>query len=408
MPSPTAPASPADLADQALFAGGPPLELFAQMRTETPVAWNPPGAEEDGFWSLTAYEDIVAVNKDWESFSSARRGSFLTEGGILPKEFTSLVFNMMDPPEHDRHRGILQKVFTAKAVSDREPDVRATINRLIDEVIESGECDLVRDLAVELPLTVTANMLGVPYEDRDKLFEWTNAFADTALPAEEKMAVMGQIGSYLPELIAARREQPTDDLLSKLISAEVDGESLTDLEVMLHFAQLMAGGNETTRNAFAGGMLALIEHPEQADALRADPSLIAAAVEEILRWHTPILHQARTATRDLEIAGVAVAENEKLVMWHVSANRDAALNDDPDRFDVSRARPKHMSFGAGRHFCLGNQLARLELSIALEETLRRVQDIELAGPVVKKASNAFHWMVSMPVRFAPGARSAEP
>ena len=398
--------SPADLGDRRLFADGPPYELFARMREEVPVAWNPPGEEEDGFWSLTAYEDIVSVNKDWESFSSARRGSFLTEGGILPKEFTSLVFNMMDPPEHDRHRGILQKVFTAKAVSDREPDVRATVNRLIDEVIEAGECDLVRDLAVELPLTVTANLLGVPYEDRDRLFEWTNAFADTALPAAEKMAVMGQIGGYLPELIESRRKRPTDDLLSRLIAADLDGERLNDIELTAHFAQLMAGGNETTRNAFAGGMLALIEHPGQERALRADPGLIPAAVEEILRWHTPILHQARTATRDLEIAGVPVAENEKVVMWHVSANRDPAQNDDPDAFDVTRSRPKHMSFGAGRHFCLGNQLARLELSIALEETLRRLHDIELAGPVVKKASNAFHWMVAMPIRFRAGPRGS--
>lgn len=400
----TAPTCPVDLADHANFADGPPFEVFAELRAQAPVAWNPPGADEEGFWSLTAFEDIVAVNKDWQRFSSARKGSFLTQGGILPEEFAALVFNMMDPPDHDRHRGILQKVFTAKAVSDREPDVRRTINVLIDDVVERGECDLVRDLAVELPLIVTANMLGAPVEDRKRLFEWTNTFADTAASREDKMAIMGELGGYLPELIASRREDPLDDLLTRLMQAELDGERLNDLEVMAHFIQLMLGGSETTRNAYAGGVLALIEHPEQLRRLREDPALIPNAVEEILRWHTPIHHQARTATCDLEIGGVPIAEDDKIVMWYASANRDAAQNPEPDRFDVCRQRPKHMSLGAGRHFCLGNQLARLELRVALEETLRRLDDLAVAGPIEKKPSNAFHWMVSMPVTFAAGPR----
>jgi cytochrome P450 len=183
-----------DLHDPAVFADGPPYELFALMRARAPVHRNPPSGEQDAFWSLTAYEDIVRVNKDWESFSSERRGSFLVEGGIVPKDFQQLLFNMMDPPGHDRHRGILQKVFTARAVSDREPDVRHVVNRLIDDVIERGECDFVRDIAVELPLTVTANMLGVPHEDRTKLFHWTNQLADTSLTLDEKMQTIGEIG----------------------------------------------------------------------------------------------------------------------------------------------------------------------------------------------------------------------
>jgi cytochrome P450 len=391
-----------DLTDSVLFADGPPFETFARMRESAPVHWNAVGAD-DGFWSLTTFEDIVPVNKDWQRFSSARRGSFLAEGGILPTELASMLFNMMDPPEHERQRGILQKVFTAKAVEDRADDVVATISRLIDGIIEAGECDFVADLAVELPLTVTANMLGVPHEDRDKLFHWTNQMADTEVSREDKLAMMGELGGYLQELIAERRGRPTEDLLSRLIHAEVDGERLTDVEVIVHFAQLMAGGNETTRNAFAGGMLALIAHPDQRQKLLDDPSLIPAAVEEILRWHTPILHQARTATEDLTIRDQQIREGEKVVMWYASANRDEAQNERPDEFDVSRAKPKHLSFGAGRHFCLGNQLARLEIAIALRETLRRLPDLELAGPVEKKASNSFHWMVAMPVAFPPAA-----
>jgi cytochrome P450 len=321
-----------DLHDSALFAAGPPYELFARMRTEAPVHRNPASGDQDGFWSLTAYEDIVAVNKDWESFSSERRGSFLVEGGIVPKDFQKLLFNMMDPPGHDRHRGILQKVFTARAVAEREPDVRRVVNGLIDDVIEQGECDFVTDIAVELPLTVTANMLGVLHEDREKLFRWTNQLADTSLTLEDKMQTIGEVGGYLVAFISSLRERPTDDLLSHLVHAELDGEGLNDAELMAHFIQLMNGGNETTRNAFAGGMLALIEHPLERVKLLDDPDLIPGAVEEILRWHTPIMHQARTATRELEIHGVQIAEHDKVVMWYPSANRDPALIDNPDSY----------------------------------------------------------------------------
>lgn len=391
-----------DLNDFGLFADGPPWELFARMRAEAPVVRNASQGDGPEFWSLTRYEDINAAIKDWETFSSARGGSFLVEGGILPKEFTSLIFNMMDPPEHDRHRGILQKVFTAKAVSDREPDIRETTNRLIDGVIERGECDFVKDIAVELPLAVTANMLGVPLEDRDKLFHWTNQFADTSVPAEDKMAAMVELGGYLIELVAARRAEPTDDLLSRLVHAELDGEQLNDAEIMAHFAQLMNGGNETTRNALAGGVLALAEHADQRQALLDDPTLIKGAVEEILRWHTPIIHNARTVTRTIEIGGVEIAEGEKVGLWHASGNRDESANEDPDRFDISRPKVNHLAFGAGRHFCLGNQLARLELAVALPEIIRRMPDLEPAGPVEKKPNNSFHWMISMPVTFEAG------
>lgn len=393
-----------NLSEASSYADGPPYELWARMRTEEPVMWTPPSAHQDGFWSLTLFEDIDLVNKDWERFSSARRGSFLTEGGILPREFASLVFNMMDPPEHDRHRKILQNVFTPKAVSERADDVRAIINQLIDDVIERGECDLVRDLAVELPLIVIANMLGTPVEDRAQLFAWANQFADTTVSTEQKMATMVELGDYLPDLISERRARPTNDLLSRLLVAEVDGERLNDMEVIAHFVQLMLGGSETTRNAFAGGMWALIEHPDQLATLRRDPSLLPNAVEEILRWHTPIMHVARTATCDLEIRDVPIAEGEKIALWYASANRDPALNPDPDRFDVSRAKPRHISLGAGVHYCLGNQLARQELRIGLEETLRRLHNLEITGPIERKPNNTFHWLVSMPIRFDPAGR----
>jgi cytochrome P450 len=388
-----------DLNDPELFADGPPHALFARIRAEAPVLWNAPTVSNDGFWSITRYADEVAVLNDWRTFSSARRGIFLQEEGILPKEFTSFLFSMMDPPDHDKHRAILNKVFTPRAVAAREPDIRAVVTGLLDAVVERGACDFVTEVASEFPLVVTANMLGVPHADRGKLFDWTNRMADTSLPAEQGLALMQEMAGYLLELIAARREHPTDDLLSRLIQAEVDGLRLNDIEIISHFAQLMAGGNETTRNAFAGGLLALIEHPDQRRALLDDPALIPGAVEEILRWHTPIMHNVRTATRDTELHGVRIAEGQRLALWHVAADRDPAAVPDPDVFDVRRSGVRHLAFSGGRHFCLGNQLARLELRIAFEETLRRLPDAALAGPPRRFPNNTFHWMTALPIAY---------
>jgi cytochrome P450 len=351
---------------------------------------------------VTGYADEVAVINDWKTFSSARRGIFLQEEGILPKEFTSFLFSMMDPPDHDKHRAILNKVFTQRAVAAREEDIRAVITELLDDVIERGECDFVSEVAVLFPLAVTANMLGVPRADRGKLFDWTNKMADVSLPPEQGLVMMQEMAGYLLGLINERRARPTDDLLSKLIHAEVDGTALNDIEIVAHFAQLMAGGNETTRNAFAGGLLVLVDNPEQRRVLLDDPGLIGGAVEEILRWHTPIMHNVRTATSDTEVHGVRIEEGQRLGLWHVAANRDPAAVPDPDVFDVRRAGPKHLAFSGGRHFCLGNQLARLELRVAFEETLRRMPDAVLAGPARRFANNTFHWMTSLPVAFTPG------
>lgn len=394
-----------DLNDSGLFTDGPPHQLFALMRSEAPVLWNRPTDSNDGFWSVTGYQDELSVIGDWKTFSSARRGIFLQEEGILPKEFTQFLFSMMDPPDHDKHRMLLTKVFTPRAVAQRESDIRAVITGLLDKVIERGECDFVRDVAVEFPLVVTSNMLGVPECDRGKLFDWTNKMADVSLPPEQGLQMMQEMAAYLVGLVSERRERPTDDLLSRLIDAEVDGQKLNDIEIVVHFAQLMAGGNETTRNAFAGGLLALMENPDQRQALRDDPTLIAGAVEEILRWHTPIMHNVRTATKDTEIHGVRIEEGQRLALWHVAANRDPAEVSNPDTFDVRRVGLKHMSFSGGRHFCLGNQLARLELRVCIAETLRRIPDMQLAGPVGRFPNNTFHWMTSMPVTFTPAAVS---
>jgi len=397
-----------DLTDLALFTDGPPLETFRRLRDEQPVHWNRASehGSATGFWSLTRFDDIERVSKDWETFSSQRRGVTITEGTVFPAELEQFVFVMMDPPAHVKHRSIVQKVFTPRAVAAHEPEIRRVISELIDGVIERGECDLVEDIAVDFPLTVIADMLGVPSEDRRRLFEWTNKFADTSVTAEDGTQLIMEMGAYVGQLVADRRRKPREDLLSRLIEAEVDGERLSDFEVTAHFAQLMAAGNETTRNSLAGGVLALTENPDQRQALIDDPSKIPGAVEEILRWHTPVMYQARTATRPVDVGGVRIEEDQLVVLWFASGNRDPRAFEDPDRFDVQRAQGKQMSFGpGGRHFCLGNQLARFELRVALEELLRRMPDLQVTGPVVREPSNVFHWLRGMPVSFTPSSTS---
>jgi cytochrome P450 len=278
----------ADLNDAGAFAGGPPHEVFAAMRAEAPVHWTPPTRDLPGYHSVLRFDDIVRANKDWRTFSSARDGITIREGAILPAEFSQFAFVFMDPPEHNQHRAILQKVFTAGAVAARADDIRAVARRFVDEIAPRGECDLVADLAARFPLVVTSNMLGVPEPDHGKLFAWTNALADTEMASEPKMQLLGEMFGYVSDLIAKRRADPQDDLITRLIHAEVDGQSLSDMDVVLHFVQITAGGNETTRDAFAGGMEALMARPDQRRLLLDDPSLVEGAVEEILRWHTPI------------------------------------------------------------------------------------------------------------------------
>jgi cytochrome P450 len=393
-----------DLADVRHFAEGPPLDLFARMREQAPVHWNPPGAHPDGFFSITRYDDVVPVAKDWRTWSS-QRGMTMVEGSVLPSEASRLLFPQMDPPEHTKHRGILQKVFTAHAVARLAPDLERIAHRLIDEVIERGECDLVSEIAVDFPLTVTATMLGVPHADRHRLFHWTNQMADTELPQSEMLGVFVEMAEYVATLVAHRRANPGDDWLSRLIAAEVDGHRLSDAELVVNFALLMVGGNETARNGFAGGMRALIENPAQRAMLIAEPARIGTAVEEILRYTTPLLHVARTATRDTEIAGVSIREGQRVVLWQCAANRDPAANADPDRFDITRSRVNHTAFGPGGiHFCLGNQLARLELSVLVPAVLDRMRELALAGPVTHKPSTFVNWILTLPVTFTPARR----
>jgi cytochrome P450 len=396
-----------DLMDEDLFTDGPPHELFARMRAEAPVMHSV-AAEGGPFWSVTKADDIARVSKNTDVFSSERSGVFLREGMPMPVDVVNQVILGMDPPRHVKYRSIVQKAFTPRIVAKQEQQIRERIADLIDAVCEQGECDLVQALSVELPLQVIAEMLGVPHDDRQKLFDWTHqielAVGD---PNVSGVEALGQIGLYLAEKVTERRSNPggDDDLVTALIDAEVDGERLNDFEIAAMFGLLMFAGNDTTRNTISGGTIAFIENPDQRRKLIEDPSLIELAVEEAIRWVTPVMWFRRTPKCDTEIAGVPVKEGDAVVLWYASGSRDEELISDPMTFDITRERINHTGFGGGgRHFCLGAPLARLELKLVFAEILRRLPDMELAGPVGRTRSNWVNGFTSIPVRFTPTPR----
>jgi cytochrome P450 len=400
-----------DLMDEDLFADGPPHELFARLRAEAPVSAM--HTEEGGdYWSVTKAEDISAISKNPETFSSERAGVFIREGMPMPLDVLNQVILGMDPPRHTKYRGIVQKAFTPRIVARQEEQIRGRIARLIDDVCERGECDLVSALSVELPLQVIAEMLGVPQEDRQKLFDWTHQIEQSVGdPNVSGVEALGQIGLYLAGKVTEKRANPgdpTEDLTTALIQAEVDGEQLNDFEIAAMFGLLMFAGNDTTRNTISGGTIALIDNPDQRQRLIDDPSLIDMAVEEAIRWVTPVMWFKRTPQTDTEIRGVPVKEGDSVVLWYTSGSRDEDAVEEPMKFDISRERVNHDGFGGGgRHFCLGSPLARLELKLVFPEILRRMPDMELAGPVGRTRSNWVNGFTSVPVKFTPTARGRE-
>jgi cytochrome P450 len=400
--------SQVDLMDEDMFKDGPPHELFARLRSEAPVFES--STQEGGdFWSVTRAADIAAISKNTEIFSSEKAGVFIREGMPMPLDVLNQVILGMDPPRHSQVRGIVQKAFTPRIVARQEEQIRGRVTKLIDEICEQGECDLVESFSIELPLQVITELLGVPNDDRDKLFAWTHQIEQSVGdPEVSGVEALGQIGLYLAGKIAERRANPGDpseDLTTALIQADLDGQQLNDFEIAAMFGLLMFAGNDTTRNTMSGGMLALMRNPDQRQKLIDDPSLIDSAIEEILRWVTPVMWFKRTPKQDTEIAGVPVKEGDKVVLWYASGSRDETVAPDPDRFDITRDKVQHQAFGGGgRHFCLGSPLARLELKLAIPELLRRLPDMEPTGAVSLTRSNWVHGYTHLPVSFTPTQR----
>ena len=394
-----------DLWDKDRFVDGVPHDWFTKLRREAPVYWHEGSEAGDGFWTLTRYDDVVAVNRDYETYSSARGAVFMSD--IPPEALEqqrTLMLNM-DPPLHTRYRRLINRGFTPRMVAELETTMRERTAEIIDRVATRGECDFVVDVAAELPLQVIADLMGVPQEDRHKLFDWSNRMIGAEDPEygvteEQSHTASMELYEYASALAAQRRVEPTDDLISALTRAEVDGERLTDFEVDLFFLLLSVAGNETTRNLMSHGLLALVEHPDQLERLRAHRALLPSAVEEMLRWASPVMNFRRTATRDHMIRDQEIRAGDKVVIWYISANRDESVFRDPFTFDIERSPNEHVAFGGGGpHFCLGANLARLEINVMFDVLLDRLHDLEITAPVSRLRSNFINGIKHIPLRF---------
>jgi cytochrome P450 len=396
-----------DLTDLDAFADGFPHELFARHRREAPVFWHEPTAntpDGEGFWSVATYAESLEVIRDPVTYSSERGGG-RQHGGTMLQDMpvAGVMLNMMDDPRHNRIRRLVSGGLTPRTLRRLEDDLRRRSAVLLEAAAEQGTVDFLEAVAAELPMQAICILLGVPEGDRHLLFDCVEHIFD--IRRDREPAAMGRamrrMADYGSALVAAKRAVPGDDVLSIVVHASLPDEEppqLTDAEVDAFFTLLFAAGADTTRNAIAGGVLALLERPDQLDALRSDPSLLATAIEEILRWTTPSPSKRRTATVDTELAGHHVGAGDKVLYWEASANRDEAVFERSMDFDVRRDPNPHLAFGHGVHFCLGAGLARLELRVLFEELLPRFTAVELAGPVEWTRSNRHTGLRHLPLR----------
>jgi cytochrome P450 len=394
------------------WADGPPHALFKRLRSECPVHWSsdiPEFPNEAGYWSVTRADDIHAVSRDWQTYSSEMGGiTAATEG--FPLVLLQAMFIGMDPPKHDRLKMLFQAGFTPKRIAAHEAAIRKIVQDVLDRLEGQETCDLVNAVAQPAVSRVIGSFMGIPPEDDEAWATLMNAVlgsGDEDLNPDGYEAVqtklIPQIFERCNKLIAERREQPTDDLTSVLVHAEVEGQKLEEHEIVMGFFLLVAAGNDSTKSTYSSGMRALMENPDQRQLLLDDPSLIPAAVEESLRMFPAFAHFRRTATADAELGGQKIHRGDKVVMWYASSNRDESRYEDPDRFDVTREHPEqHQAFGAGgRHFCLGTALARLELNILFEETLARYPEMAMAGEPTTVMSPFINQLKTLPVRLGP-------
>jgi len=381
------------------FFGGDPYPAFAWMRRHAPVYYDEP----NDLWAVARYDDVKAVSTDPATFSNAF--------GIRPKFPALPMMIEFDAPEHVRRRRLVSAGFTPRQVREMEGHVRSICDGILDSVCERGACDFVRDIAAPLPLAVIGDMLGVAPGDRADLLRWSEEMLRSqgsleAADMEAAAAAFVEYSDYIHPVFDDRRARgSTDDLVGILCHADVDGDRLDDPSLVHETLLILIGGDETTRHVISGGMHALQQNPDQLARLRADRSLLPGAVEEMLRWVTPIKNMARTTTRDVELGGQHIAQGQELLLLYPSANRDESVFDDPERFNVARSPNPHVAFGFGAHFCLGNQLARLELRVMFDRLLDRLPDLALADDAVPplRQANFISGIETMPVTFSPTA-----
>jgi cholest-4-en-3-one 26-monooxygenase len=396
-----------NLADPGNFVAGVPHEMFEVLRREAPVWFHPRAGDVEGFWCIVKYADLVELSRDPGHASSALGGITLHDGSPEDLEMQRQMMLMMDPPMHTKLRLLVNKGFTPRMIGKLEDHIRDVARSIVDGVSARGECDFVVEVAAELPLQVIVEMMGVPDGDRHKIFEWSNRLIGSEDPEynvsrDEAIGAATEMFMYSAELAAAKRKNPGDDIISTLLQAEVEGNKLTDTEFNLFFQLLAVAGNETTRNLISNGMHFLFQHPDQRAKLAADRSLLPSAIDEMLRYASPVMYMRRTAPEEFELRGQTIKAGDKIALWYISANRDEDVFEDPHRFDITRSPNEYVAFGGGGpHFCLGANLAKLEIRVMFEELLDRVPDIELAGDVQRLRSNFINGIKHMPVKFTP-------
>ena len=422
----------ADLSDIGIFEREEAHEILRALRAEDPVHWNEGDERSNGFWSITKYADVLYVSRNPEIFISSKG---IAGPGLRPEFIEKLMADpatapqvqnagavsiiTMDPPRHVKMRRLVNKGFTPRAVNAMEDQIRQITSQILDDIAAKGSCDFVTDVAAQLPLAVICGMVGLERKDWPMMFELTNSVLgstdpeyQTNVPEEERgsaeaarqTGMMGRMKmiQFFSEVLQDRRKNPREgDLVTILLEAEVDGEKLTEMDILAFCFLLILAGNETTRNAISGGLQALCQHPDQKAKLLNDMTLIDSAIEEICRWTSPLHHMSRTATQDVELGGKQIKAGDRVIMWYLSVNRDEDVFVDPYKFDIERTPNEHLAFGIGEHFCLGAGFARKELKVMFEELFRRFPDIELDGPPERLRSNFINGIKHMPVRYTP-------
>jgi cholest-4-en-3-one 26-monooxygenase len=401
----------AEILDPRRYANeGYPHADWNRLRRESPVHWCPRD-EGESFWAITRHADIVRISRRPDLFLNAPRLFMNYDPGIGAEDFPIRMLLNMDPPEHRQYRGLISHRFSPRALRSIRDRVDGIADEILDRVMEGGaegQTDFVATVSALLPIWVIAEMLGVPRSDWELLFHWTNRTIGAAdpeyreegrSPTETIDAARASLFRYFDDMTQDRRSSPRDDLVSALANSRIDGEPLPAFELLSYYLLLVVAGNETTRNATSGGLLALIENPGELEKVQRDPALVKPLVEEVLRWTSPVIHFCRTAAEDIELAGQRIRKGDRLVLFYPSANRDEAVFDEPDTFRAARRPNRHLAFGIGEHFCLGAHVARLELEVIFRHLIARLDHVELAGPVERLRSSVVGGIKHMPIHY---------
>jgi cholest-4-en-3-one 26-monooxygenase len=401
-----------NLLDDEAFETDEPDTWFRWLRANAPVYWHDE-PEAPGFWVLSKHADVVEVNRNSQVFSSDAK-----YGGVVPfedakmasvNEFAADIPLMltMDDPDHARYRKLVNRGFTPRSLARVEERLRGIAKELVDDALSQGTCDWVETVAAWLPITAITELVGVPAEDRRKVFDWANQTAGATDPEfggdlSGMVATMMEVFAYSAELQEDRRARPAEDIMTTLVQADVDGEELNELEITMFFFLLLNAGSETTRNSISHALTVMMEQPDIYRELAADRSLLPGAIEEMIRWGTPVTYMRRTAIADTKIRGQTIKNGDKVTIWYGSANRDDEVFKDPYRFDIRRNPNPHVGFGGGgAHFCLGANLARMEIRVLFDELLDRVQEFKPAGPPERLRSNMINGIKHLPVELVP-------